>query len=244
MATPADIATIARFLTNTDSTSFTDAQILLFVNQSYERINGKILSETAGGRWKWGDLSYTAFPTYTKNLVSGQKPYEIDFSATDNTANPLIILGVEVVDQNANSHPLTPITIDEILDKGISVTDYQSTNGIPIEYEKREHLVVLHPAPDNGVSVTLTNGLRIFFLRGANILANVTATNRQIGFPIPWQDVLAWEAAYIYAIVNLPSKAAFLLNGMQRKEKELMSFIARRNQDDRPIMSMKPIIYY
>ena len=239
MATPANIATLSRFLAHTDANGFTDAQILLLANNEYERLNGILQTETAGGRWKFGDISYTAFPSYLKNLTSGTAAYEIDFSATDNTLNPAIILGVEIQDQDGNYHPIDPITIKEINEQGFSQSDFMETNGRPIYYEKREHMLVLYPAPDNGVSVTLTNGLRIFFLRGANILADVTATNRQIGLPIAWQDAIAWGVAYVYAAANGMANALLLKGERNEKVEELLKFIGVRDQGNRPIMTNK-----
>lgn len=233
--TIADTATLIRLLTGTDATSYTNAQLLITVNASYERIAGKILSETAAGKWKWGDINYTALPTYTMNLTNATQFYQID-----SLTGPLMILGVEVADQNGTYHPLDPITLDEIHEAGFAQSTYLSTNGQPIEYEKREHGLMLYPAPDNGVSVTLTNGLRIFFLRGASVITDMTATTT-VGIPSPWHDALAYEAAYTYALTpkgtHLDKNALF--REFQRKEKELFQFISRRNQDDRPVMSMK-----
>lgn len=230
--TIADTAVLIRLLTGTDSNSYTNAQLLITVNASYERITGKILAETAGGRWKYGDINYTALPTYTMNLVSGTAFYQID-----SLTGPLIILGVEVADQNGTYHLITPITLDDIHAQGIAQSNYQSTNGLPLEYEKREHGLVLYPTPASA-SVTLTNGLRIFFLRGASVVTDMTVTTT-VGIPSPWHDLLAYESAHTFAIAKGLSNVNFLKAEMDRKEKELMSFISRRNQDERPIMSME-----
>lgn len=247
--TIADINTLARMLVNADSNSYTAAQLLLAVNNSYERITGKILALTAGGKWKYGDYNYSAFPTFTLNLTNGTQAYRI-FDSLDNDTypdsyGPIMILGAEVKDQDGKWHLLTPITLDDIHAKGIAQSEYYSTNGRPIEYEKREDMIVLYPAPDNGVSVTLTAGLRIFFLRTADRFTSseVTAGTKEPGFPSPWHDILSYEAAYLYAITNGLPNAAALFNEVSRKEKELLSFIFKRDQDDRPIMTMAPVNY-
>ena len=206
---------------------------------------GKLIAQTSGGQMKFGDFNYTAFPSFTITMTNSEPAYDLtDWGTTDEEAI-LTILGVEVLDDDGNWHLLKPITLDEIHAKGIALSEYQSTDGLPLEYEKRDNLIVLYPAPDNGVSVTLASGLRVYSLRTADRFtsAEVTTGTKEPGFPSPWHDIIAYEAAYLYAIVNAPSKAPAIFREMQRKEKELMSFIARRNQDDRPIMTMKPIIY-
>ena len=124
---------------------------------------------------------------------------------------------------------------------GLGQVEYQKTDGIPTEYEKRENMVVLYPAPDNGVSVTLTAGLKIFFLRTADVFTSseVTTGTKEPGFPSPWHEILAYEAAYMYAVTRQLPNANQLKADVMQKEKELLAFISRRNQDDRPIITMK-----
>ena len=249
--TIANLQTFIRYLTNTDSVSLTDANLLIFINQKYEGIVGNLIAETAGAIWQFGDINYTAFPTYTMDLVSGQATYDISSLITTTNqqtiaqTRPLTIMGVEVVDNNGNSHPLEPITLQEIRESGFGQPDYFETDGRPQYYEKREYMLVLYPAPDNGVNVTLTNGLRIFFLRTANIYtsAEVTTGTKQPGFPSPWHDALAYAVAYIVAIANGLPNANQLKNQKEEKYKKLLAFISRNNQDDRHIMSNKPIAF-
>ena len=235
--TIADTAVLIRFLTGTDAVSYTNAQLLITVNAAYEQITGKILSETAGGKWKYGDINYSALPTYTQNLVAGTAFYAIDA-----LTGPLIILGAEVLDNDGNGHILIPITLEDIFAQGIAVSDYLSTNGLPIEYEKREHGVVLHPAPATA-NVTLTAGLTIFFLRGASVITDMTATTT-VGYPSPWHDFLAYKSAYTYAIAKGLPNVNFFKKESEEREKELLAFISRRGQDERPIMTNKEIVYF
>ena len=108
-------------------------------------------------------------------------------------------------------------------------SEYQSTNGLPREYEIREGLVVLYPAPA-AANVTLTNGLRIFYLRNAEQLNDVTSTTVFPGIPSPWHDLLAWGAAYDYGVVNnLPNTNSFLQQYNTRME-ELLDFLSRKDQ--------------
>ena len=187
-------------------------------------------------KFPFGDSNYTAFPTYTMNLVNSQAEYQIDSLTT-----PLAIMGVEALDVNSNYYKLQPITLREIHDKGIAQTEFHETDGRPYYYEKRENIVVLYPAPDDGVNVTLTNGLKIFFLRTADTYtsAQVTTGTKEPGFPSPYHEILAYDAALVYCGLYKPERVPFLLSERNRMEKELLDFIAKRNQDDRKVLKTR-----
>ena len=237
--TTAETVTLIRRLTGTvgDTVAYSDADLLVDLNAELERLGGVIMTETAGGRWKWGDINYTALPTYTMNLTAGTA-----FYAIDSLAGPLMILGCEVADDTGTYHPLTPITLDDIREAGFSQSQYLSTNGLPIEYEKREHGLVLYPAPATA-DVTLTNGLRIFFLRGMSVITSVSDTTA-LGFPLPWHKALGFGAAHTFAVTKGLANELSLEKNAMKWEKQLLRFIARRNQDDRPIMTMKTIGHF
>lgn len=238
--TIADLQTLARYLCDANSTSLTDANLLIFINKAYERITGKLITATGDGPWPFGDSNYTAFPTYTMNLTNSTAEYQIDSLTT-----PLTIMAVEVMDESGNYYPLKPITLKQIQETGTAQTEFNETDGEPAYYEKRENMIVLYPAPDNGVSVTLTNGLKIFFLRTADVFtsAQVTTGTKQPGFPSPWHDILAYEAALLYCLNYKPDRVAFLQGERNSREKELFEFMSMRDQDVRPIMTMKKVSF-
>lgn len=241
-----DLATLARFLTDTDSTSLTNANLLILFNDALERIHGQILTETAGGRWPYGDVNYSAFPTYTQNLVNSQAEYQIDSLATGTYPNryePLTILGVEVLDQNGIWHPLTPITLEQIHQQGSAQVEFHKTDGRPLYYEKREHMVVLYPAPDNGVSVTLTAGLKIFHLRNAEQFDDVTTSSVYPGFPSPWHSYIAYDAALTYCGLYKQDRVPFIMNRLQDRERAILRFMGMREKDTVKKFGMKPISF-
>src|SRR3990167_1220117 len=214
--TIADIEILTRFLTKTNTTSLTAANLLILENKYYEEIVGKIINETSGADWQFGDRNYEAFPTFTITMSNGVAAYDIN----DVSTAPLTILGVEIQDNAGDWHPLTRTSLRKIRESGFAQPEYFPTSGQPIEYELRDSQLVLYPAPDNGVTVTLSNGLRIYYLRGADVFtsAQVTTGTKQPGFPSPYHDILAYEAAYTYAISVAPplANANFLLDTMRR----------------------------
>lgn len=251
--TIADLVLLARRLSRTDSTSYTDAQLLLDLNNSYERVVAKLLAETAGSDMPFGDLNYESFPTFALTMSNGVQAYDInDWQVTTTqqtlaTSTPLAILGVEVLDNTGIWHPLVRTSFREIRESGIAHPEYYKTNGQPKEYEIRDSQIVLYPAPDNGVTVTLASGLRLYYLRSAEVFSSLTedSSAKEPGFPRGYHDILAWESAYTYAISISPPlpNAGALLQGVQFRERELLKFISKRDQDTRPIMSGRGINY-
>ncbi len=228
--TIAQINTLTRLLTGTDTNSYTAANLLIAVNASYERITGKLLAETAGAKWQYGDSNYTAFPDYVADLTNSTAAYDLGTIFDD---IPLKIMGVEILDVNGNYNVIDLLSFNEIRRSRVAQSEYFETDGQPIQYELRENEIVLYPAPDNGVSVTLTGGLKIFYLRTADIYTagEVTTGTKVPGFPSPWHDIIAYEAAYTFAIAKGLSNINFLKNEFEKRERDLIAFISRRNQD-------------
>lgn len=239
--TIADIETLTRFLTKTNTTSLTAANLLILENKYYEEIVGRILTETAQGEWGFGDKNYTAFPTFTVTMTNGTAAYDLNDWSTD----PLVILAVEVADQNGDWHPLERTSLRQIREGGLAQPEYYPTSGRPIEYELRDNMLVLYPAPDNAVTVTLTNGLRLYYLRKADSFtsAQVTTGTKEPGFPSPWHDMLSYGPAYDYAITNGLPNAPFFKAEYDKRMKELLQFIGRRDADLRPIMTARRTNY-
>src|SRR3990167_6699717 len=225
--TIADINTLARFITNTDTTSLTAANLLIRVNKYYEEVVGRIISETAGAQWQFGDMNYTAFPTFTFTLSNGVQSYDLN----DISTAPLTIMGVEVQDVGGIWSPLNRLTLKDIQRMGIAQSEYQKTSGLPREYELRDNLIVLYPAPATA-NVTLTSGLRVFYLRTAAVFtsAQVTTGTKQPGFPAPWHDLLSYGPAYDYSIAVGKPNADRFLREYNRRLEEMLDFISRRAQ--------------
>src|SRR3990167_1103934 len=206
--TIADIEILTRFLTKTNTTSLTAANLLILENKYYEEIVGKIINETSGADWQFGDRNYEAFPTFTITMSNGVAAYDIN----DVSTTPLTIAGVEIQDNAGDWHPLTRTSLRKIRESGFAQPEYFPTSGQPIEYELRDSQLVLYPAPDNGVTVTLTNGLRVYYLSTADVFtsAQVTTGTKQPGFPSPWHYLLSWGPAYDIAVTNgLPNANSF-----------------------------------
>ena len=231
------IETLVRLLTKTDSNSFTAAQLLILENNAYERLIGNIIAETMGASWEFGDSNYSALPTATTNLTNSTAEYQLFGSAFTSLLN---VLSVEILNVDGVYFPIRQITLEDIHRLRLGHSEFNKTDGLPQWYELREDFIILYPAPDNGVNVTLTAGLKVFFQRSASLfVTNNQSDNpaKSPGFLSPWHDILAYDAAYQYAIANSLPNVNLFRGELDRKNKELLDFVSRRNQDKRKIMN-------
>ena len=232
--TIADINTFARFLCDADSTSYTAANLLITINQAYEEVVAKILD--ADGRWQWDDTNRTDLPIGTTTLVNGQQDYAFD-------TTHLKILGVSVKDKDGVFIKLNPIDSDDMGD--IDRSQFYPTSGLPGYYDKIGNSVFLYPAPDNGVSVTLSAGLKVYFQRTADLYtsAQVTTGTKVPGFASPFHMLLAYKAALPYCLNYKKDRIPGIVNEIAKLEKDLIKFYSKRDKEERAIMTPKRILY-
>lgn len=226
MATIADINLEARALCDADSTSYPDAVLLRRVNQKYEEIVGKLIQ--TDGRWEFDDSNYTDLPIGITTMVADQQDYSFDVRF-------LNVLKVEV--KNASG---VWVEIDQI-DKSTTrdISNYQTTSGMPTEYDKLGESIVLYPAP-SASATTLTAGLKVHYQRTASIFtsAEVTTGTKTPGFASPWHMILAYAAAIPYCMSYKKDRVALYEKKVMEMERDLLSFESRRNKDERPRLTV------
>lgn len=230
--TIADINTLSRFLCDADSTSYTDAKLLITVNNAYEETVGDLIA--LDSTWTFGDSNYTSLPTGLKTLVAGTAEYQFDSSQ-------LTLLRAEIKDQNGDWHDLQPIDFQDIAG---AVQEYESTNGLPWGYYKREDFIVLVPAPASA-NVTTTNGLKVYFQRTADLFTSgqVTTGTKTPGFASPYHQLLAYKAALPYCINYKKDRVAMLLNEIKRLHTGLLAFYGSRDRGSKKTLSPSPISF-
>src|SRR3990167_2267949 len=125
MASISDIQSECRLLTDSDSTSYTNAQLLIRINQALEEVVSMILG--LDGRWQFDDTNFSSFPIATTTLVNSQNDYTFDVTHLE-------IERVEVLDQSGIWHTVKPIDTSQI---GEAITEYYKDDGLPQEYDKQ-----------------------------------------------------------------------------------------------------------
>ena len=233
-------------LCDSDASSYPVATKTRRVNTALEEIEAKLIVASANG-WEFGDSNFTSLPTGLKTLVNSQETYQLSGDQIPSTGtgidvtNPILTLkGASVKDVNGIWRKLDPIHLSDIFKRGFDPAEYFKTDGLPQYYEKREDFLVLYPAPDNGVSVTLINGLKVFYDRRASKFT-ASDTTKEPGFASPYHSILAYMAAIPYCVSYKKDRVPAYLNEITRLEKELLAFYGARAKDEPKVMTMRGI---
>ena len=150
--------------------------------------------------WEWDDANQTTLSIATASLVYNQSDYALPTSI-------LHVMSASVLDVGGNWQLLDQIDPMEIeKETGVDFDYYQSVAGFPSEYALYDNSVILKPAPDNGVSVTLAGGLHLYVSRLCTAFAvpasYATADVTIPGFDATFHDILCYGIAADYLIAN------------------------------------------
>ena len=238
-----DIEAEARDWCDADTTSYPAATMLRRVNQAYEQVVGWLIN--IDGKWQFDDTNYTDFPIGTYTLVNSQGVYSFNNKF-------LQLLDVQVMDSDGKYQIITPVDQKDS-QSSIPLRREFETDGFPLFYDKLSgDSIELLPAPDNGVSVTLASGLRIYFKRTASIFtaAEVTTGTKVPGFDSTYHIILAWMAARPYCMKYKKDRVAELNaligdttpipTGMKR---DMIKQFTKKAKDERNIIMPKKINY-
>lgn len=236
--TISDINIETRALVDADSTAYPAPLLLIRTNTAMEEIIDTII--TADGRWQFDDANNVDYPNgvgVLSSLSNGVQNYAIDTTLIQ-------VEGVAVKDKNGNFYKLQPFDPDD-LGPYLDRSQFINTSGRPYWYDVHGSYVSLYPAPDNGVSVTLASGLKIYGKRTAQLFtsAEVTTGTKVPGFASPFHSLVSYMAALPYAQAYKPGRVQFLLEEITRKKNDLLNFYGHRNKDDHPIMTMEGITF-
>jgi hypothetical protein len=227
-----DIVSKVHFLTKSNSDDFLAADMLILINNAYERVASLILS--VDNRWQWDDSNHTTdFPIATTDLVANQADYTL-------ATTHLKILRVECAVDAALSKWIKLEHFDQT-DTEESLTQLAETTGIPYRFDELGQSVILGPAPD----FSATAGLKVYFQRGPDNFtsAQVTTGTKQPGFNPLYHDLIPLWVSYEYLYSNALPTANNILAEINRKEDALKKDYASRNRGDRHIISMEPITF-
>lgn len=209
------------FWCDTDATKYSLANKARNVNRWYDRAIALILD--SDGRWQFDDTNATDLPIGTATLVNNQQDYTLDTTF-------IKILRVEVLDVNGQWNKLLPIDQADLYSQ--SVTDFLKTAGMPKYYDVQGSSILLYPKPDNGVSVTLASGLKVFCQRNVSYFV-AGDTTKVPGFVSLFHRYLSFGASLDWAIKKqLPQK-----NDLQGRvtvmEDAIRGFYSQREKDEK-----------
>lgn len=210
----------ARKQTRTTSTNWTDANILIDINNGLDEVASII--QRADGNWQWEDPNQTDLPIGTTNIVSGQQDYEISTT----------FLKVEKVWIHTTSTDTTWTELDYVEDKS-EFLDKVSTQdtGVPMFYTIVGNSLIFDTFPN----YSSTNGLKVLFARNVQYFSGTTtpvATTVAPGFNPQFHKYLSlyaqreWLEAYEKGNDHLNK----VLIRMQKMEKDIQKYYSSKKK--------------
>jgi len=229
-----EIEAEARALCDADTTSYSAPDMLRRVNNAYEQVVGWLIN--ADGKWQFDDTNYGDFPIGTFTLVNSQSKYSFNDKF-------LQIMDVQVKDANGKYRLITPIDQKDFDQRDrlrLPLRERFATDGYPLFYDKlSSDTLELHPAPDNGVTVTLDAGLRIYFKRTADIFtsAEVTTGTKVPGFDSTFHVILSYMAAVPFCMSYKKDRVGLYQSEVLRLKTEILEQYTKRSKDERNHMT-------
>lgn len=214
------------------------------INKWYRTVMAWILQYA--GNWSFDDSNYTDLPIARGNVTSGQNDYtfptdSIEIEMVTYKDSGGIWHKVEPIDRKEIGNILTPAGSGQVGGRYAQAPEeFLKTNGTPLYYDKFANSIWFYPAPNR----TSTDGdsLRIYHTRDASRTGTTSATGgpflstdttKEPGFNRLWHPVLAYGAAYDYAIANMPQKAPLFFTEIERYRIMIETHYATRKRDER-----------
>lgn len=213
-----DIVQKIYFLTNTNSTSFSAPQILILINNAYNRVTSLIIK--ADTKWQWDDSNNTDLPIATTQVNANQKDYSL-------ATSHLKILRARIKDTSGNWKVLKPI---DQADQDYTYKEDSTTTGVPLYYDKFGISIFLSPTPN----YTQAASLELTFQRGPAEFTSgdVSTGTKSPGFNSLYHDLIPLWVAFDYWLVNDPAMTTPLMTQIQLKEQALSQDYALRGKDE------------
>lgn len=185
------------------------------VNRWYDKTIGWIM-EASNPRFEFDDSKYTTLPVFTTSLVSGQAQYAMDASWFD-------VFRVDIKASDGTWYQLRQTDKTSIAG---GYDQYQTTNGLPTEFDVIADALELHPVPN----YSLTGGLKVWANRKGSYFTTADTTTEP-GFAPQFHRILSLGAAYDFALSrNLP-QLSVLRQEIEQLHREIDETYGERNNE-------------
>lgn len=234
-----DIATTARFKTNTDTTSYTDAQLLININVWYQKAVSMILESMDES--DFDDARRTNYPIQTTPLIASQRDYTLPVSE-----KVLKIKRVDITYNGTDYYKAEPIDTGE-QDYGLgndTNTDRNFIHELP-RYDIRYNSIFIYPLPtqtdvDAGGKIRVEWERQIQEFTSSDYTSVLTDSTVVPGFDDPFHGILSTGAAYEYAVAKQLPQLAQLAPELADWEQRIKTHYGRKELDRR--LTLQP--YY
>ena len=236
--TIADLNQEVRDLCDADTTSLTNATLLRRVNNALEELVGLIINKD--GTWQYDDTNFTDLPIGIGSLTSGQSSYSF-------TSEYLNILEIDILTTGGVYKRIKPFDAEELgmsYDEWINSSTGTPPDGFPEYYDKVGDTIRLDRSPTASYA-TLTNGIKVFFKRTADLFtsAQVTTGTKEAGIASPYHQLIAYMVAIPYCMSYKKDRVAFFQGRVNELKADMLKFYSKREKDKRFIMTPKKSLY-
>ena len=203
----------------TDTSQYPIVQFIRNANSWYRKASTWIRG--ASGTWEYDDSNWTTLPVATTTLVADQQDYSLDVTVQE-------IERVEVLDASGNYQQLGQLDQSQL--RGVALSEFNETAGLPKYYDVRGYSLFLYPKPATG-SVTMAAGLKLYYSRDINEFG-VAATSTEPGFNGDYHRIISLGAAYDYCLSNgIEERKSNLRGEIEQYRTDLEKQTAFRNRD-------------
>lgn len=243
--TNAGIVQDVDYLVNSTRATLPLTTIASSANRAMDEVISIILG--SDGRWQYDDTNYTDLPIGTTDLVINQQDYSFDPEQIDVTrveckdpdGSWRYLMPMDQKDLNPTTYaplPTGPFGGYTPDGSNYSLTDFMSTPGTPVYYDKIANSIFLYPKP----SYNSTGGLKVYFQRKPSYFVS-TDTTKQPGFAKHLHRIISYKVAYDYAVAKLlaGNKLQSLMNEITKMEQKIKDFYSSRKKDEKVVMVAK-----
>jgi hypothetical protein len=203
----------------TDTSQYPIVQFIRNANNWYRRVTSWI--KASSGTWEYDDSNWTDLNEATTTLVAGQQDYSLDTTVQE-------VERVEVLDVDGNYQQLKQLDQSQI--KGIALSEFMETDGMPQYYDIRGFSLHLYPAP-SADRVTTALGLKLYVSRDIKEFG-VTDTSTEPGFNGDYHRIISLGCAYDYCLSNgIEDRKKDIRNEIEIYKNELTQQSNRRDRD-------------
>lgn len=238
MATLGDVANKARSLTHTDTGSYTAANLLIDINLWYQKIVDMIMESQDDT--DFDDQRNTNYPIVTTSMVAGQRDYSIPVSES-----VLKIKRIDITYDGSNWFRAMPFD-NGATSWGMGNATNEDANMIkqaPM-YDVKYNSIFVYPLAvvsdvSAGASIRVEWERNITPFTASDYTVDPNDSTVIPGFDPPFHMLLAWGAAYEFALAqNLPQVKGFA-STVSDYEQRIRNAYGRKNLDT--ILALRPL---
>lgn len=238
-----DIATKARALTNTDTVSYPDANLLIDINIWYQKAVSMILESQDES--DFDDIRRSDYPIVTTPLVAGQRDYPIPVSEK--------VLKIKRVDLSWNGgqnwYRATPFDTGAY-PYGVGFTPSSSTDAeldqqfiqVSPRYDVAYNAIWVYPMPTandvaNNALIRVEWERQIQPFTSSDYSSVLTDSTVVPGFDDPFHPILAQGAAWEYAVSRQLPQMQQIQQGLVDWESRLRTAYGHKELDRMPVFT-------